>query len=154
MLPGMSEGSQAEDDARTAWTYAINDDTHGWYDHQVSPQVNGSNDPATDQLVCTSTPMRLGSFPDRCGYGQRVPFLVISPYTRANFVSHIQIDQSSVPGFIEDNWLRGQRIGGGSYDAVAGSIAGRDGLLDFHDRPNDNRILLDPTTGVVVSRIH
>ena len=44
------------------------DDSDGWYDHQNSPRVNGSNDPTTDQAVCTSKPVKLGSINDRCGY--------------------------------------------------------------------------------------
>jgi phospholipase C len=127
------------------------DDSDGWYDHQPSPVVNGSNTSA-DAAVCTGVPMRLGSFPDRCGYGPRLPLVVISPYTQANYVSHAITDQSSIINFVEDNWLHGQRIAGGSYDALAGSLAGRGGLLDFHARPSDSRLLLDPTTGEVVGR--
>jgi phospholipase C len=129
------------------------DDSDGWYDHQVSPIVNGSNT-AVDAAICTSTPVRLGSYPDRCGYGQRLPLVVISPYTRSNYVSHNVTDQSSITKFIEDNWLGGEGTGAGSYDAIAGSFYAPGGVLDFHGRPNDNRILLDPTTGEVVSRIH
>jgi phospholipase C len=104
--------------------------------------------------VCTGTPLRLGSFPDRCGYSSRLPLVVISPYTRSNYVSHNVTDQSSVTKFIEDNWLEGQRTGGGSFDAVAGSLYARGGVLDFRGEPNGTRIVLDPTTGEVVSRIH
>ena len=129
------------------------DDSDGWYDHQASPIVNGSNT-TVDAAVCTGTPVRLGSFPDRCGYSSRLPLVVISPYTRSNYVSHNVTDQSSITKFIEDNWLDGQRTGAGSFDAVAGSLYVRGGVLDFRREPNDTRILLDPTTGEVVSRIH
>ncbi len=129
------------------------DDSDGWYDHQASPIVNGSNT-TVDAAVCTGTPVRLGSFPDRCGYSSRLPLVMISPYTRSNYVSHNVTDQSSVTKFIEDNWLDGQRTGAGSFDAVAGSLYARGGVLDFRREPNDTRILLDPTTGEVVSRIH
>jgi phospholipase C len=129
------------------------DDSDGWYDHQASPIVNGSNT-TVDAAVCTGTPLRLGSFPDRCGYSSRLPLVVISPYTRSNYVSHNVTDQSSVTKFIEDNWLEGQRTGGGSFDAVAGSLYARGGVLDFRGEPNGTRIVLDPTTGEVVSRIH
>jgi phospholipase C len=129
------------------------DDSDGWYDHQASPIVNGSNT-TVDAAVCTGTPVRLGSFPDRCGYSSRLPLVVISPYTRSNYVSHNVTDQSSITKFIEDNWLDGQRAGAGSFDAVAGSLYARGGVLDFRREPNDTRILLDPTTGEVVSRIH
>jgi phospholipase C len=129
------------------------DDSDGWYDHQPAPIVNGSNT-ALDASVCTGTPVRLGSFPDRCGYSSRLPLVVISPYTRDNYVSHNVTDQSSITKFIEDNWLEGQRTGLGSFDAVAGSLYARGGVLDFRREPNDTRILLDPATGEVVSRIH
>jgi len=129
------------------------DDSDGWYDHQPAPIVNGSNT-AIDAAVCTSVPVKLGSFPDRCGYSSRLPLVVISPFTRSNYVSHNVTDQASITKFIEDNWLEGQRTGAGSFDAVAGSLYARGGVLDFHGRPNDDRILLDPVTGEVVSRIH
>ena len=129
------------------------DDSDGWYDHQASPIINGSNT-TVDAAVCTGTPVRLGSFPDRCGYSSRLPLVLISPYTRSNYVSHNVTDQSSITKFIEDNWLDGQRTGAGSFDAVAGSLYARGGVLDFCREPNDTRILLDPTTGEVVSRIH
>jgi phospholipase C len=128
------------------------DDSDGWYDHQNSPRVNGSNDPATDQAVCTSKPVKLGSINDRCGYGPRLPLVVISPYTRSNYVSHNVTDQSSVTSFIENNWLHGQRIGSGSYDKIAGNLAGRGGVLDFNVRPQFKPLILNPTTGAVVSK--
>ena len=126
------------------------DDSDGWYDHQDSPRVNGSNDPTLDTPMCTSTPVRLGAAQDRCGYGPRLPLLVISPYTRSNYVSHDLTDQSSVTRFIEDNWSLG-RIGHGSFDVLAGGLDGPGGLLDFHVRPHDTPVLLDPATGEVVS---
>jgi phospholipase C len=126
------------------------DDSDGWYDHQDSPRVNGSDDPTLDTPMCTSTPVRLGSAQDRCGYGPRLPLLVISPYTRSNYVSHKLTDQSSVTAFIEDNWSLG-RIGHGSFDVLAGSLGGPGGLLDFHIRPHASPVLLDPATGEVVS---
>ena len=128
------------------------DDSDGWYDHQNSPRPNGSHDSTTDQAVCTNTPTRLGSFQDRCGYGPRLPLVVISPYTRSNYVSHNLTDQSSVVSFIENNWLHGQRIGKGSFDVLAGNLAGRGGVLDFNTRPNFRPLILNPTTGAVVSK--
>jgi phospholipase C len=126
------------------------DDSDGWYDHQVMPVVNGSNTSA-DTAFCSSAPMTLGSYPDRCGYGQRLPMLVISPWTRQNYVSDNLTNTSSVPAFIEDNWLGGERLGNGSYDAISGSLDGRGGLLDFYTRPHYRPVILNPTTGEVVS---
>jgi phospholipase C len=126
------------------------DDSDGWYDSAVPPVVNGSHDSATDTAICTSKPVILGSDNDRCGYGQRLPFFVISPYTRENYVSGNLTDTTSVVSFIEDNWLRGERISG-SYDAISGSLDGPGGLLDFNVKPHFQPVILDPTTGAVVS---
>ena len=95
--------------------------------------------------------MTLGSFPDRCGFSQRLPMLVISPWTRQNYVSGKLTNTSSITRFIEDNWLHGQRIGGGSYDAISGRLYGNGGLLDFFTRPHFRPVILDPNTGEVVS---
>jgi phospholipase C len=126
------------------------DDSDGWYDHQNSPRVNGSNT-TEDAAVCTTAPVRLGDTPARCGYGPRLPLVVISPYTRENYVSHNVTDQSSVVKFIEDNWLWGQSTGRGSFDRIAGSLDARGGVLNFQCRPHFNPVILNPTTGKVVS---
>jgi phospholipase C len=126
------------------------DDSDGWYDHQVMPVVNGSNTSA-DTPFCSSVPTTLDNWTTRCGYGQRLPLVVISPWTRTNYVSGSRTDQSSVVRFIEDNWLDGQRLGGGSYDALAGSLDARGGVLNFRVRPNFQPVILNPTTGEVVT---
>jgi Phosphoesterase family/Imelysin len=126
------------------------DDSDGWYDHQVMPIVNGSNTSA-DTSFCSSKPTTLDSWTTRCGYGQRLPMLVISPWTRQNYISSNMTNTVSVTKFIEDNWLRGQRIRGGSFDAISGSLDGKGGLLNFHTRPNFRPVILNPETGEVVS---
>ncbi len=127
------------------------DDSDGWYDHAIPPVLNGSDDSTVgDTKVCTSVPTTVGSAEDRCGYGDRLPFIVISPWTRENYVSSNLTDTASIIRFIEDNWLHGERIPG-SFDAVSGNIAGRDGLLDFHIRPHFTPVILNPITGAVVS---
>jgi phospholipase C len=83
----------------------------------------------------------------RCGPGTRIPFLVVSPWARGNFVDHAAISQASVVRFIEDNWLDGKRIGNGSFDATAGSITG---LFDFGRQQGEPALFLDPKTGEVV----
>ena len=125
------------------------DDSDGWYDHQVMPIVNGSNTSA-DTPFCSSVPTTLDSWTTRCGFGQRLPMLVISPWTRQNYVSGSLTNTVSVTKFIEDNWLRGQRIGDGSFDAISGSLDGKGGLLNFRVRPNFRPVILNPTTGKVV----
>ena len=126
------------------------DDSDGWYDHQPSPIVNASH--YTDDALngpgrCTSTPAggtdhMLDGYQDRCGYGPRLPLLVVSPYARTNTVDHRLTDQSSILRFIEDNWLGSRRISG-SFDHIAGSLTG---LLDFR-HPSNGRLILDPATG-------
>jgi phospholipase C len=126
------------------------DDSDGWYDHQSAPRVNGSNT-TQDAAVCTTTPVRIGDTPDRCGYGPRLPLVVISPYTQENYVSHNVTDQSSVVKFIEDNWLGGQSTGPGSFTSIAGSLDARGGVLDFRTRPHFRPVILNPNTGELVS---
>jgi phospholipase C len=135
------------------------DDSDGWYDHQMSPIVNQSQT-AMDALTA---PGQCGSSANtalagtnaehaqgRCGYGPRLPLLVISPYAKSNYVDHTITDQSSITRFIEDNWLGGQRITG-SFDAIAGTL---NGMFEFtkkkRDIPNDGLFLLDPDSGLVV----
>jgi phospholipase C len=130
------------------------DDSDGWYDHQFSPIVNQSTTPAdalTGPGTCgngaTALPGIAGNphANGRCGYGPRLPLLIISPYAKKNFVDHTTTDQSSIIRFVEDNWLDGQRIGDGSFDAVAGSI---NNMLNFeHRRQIDGLLFLDPRTG-------
>ncbi len=124
------------------------DDSDGWYDHQPPVIVNGSNS-SLDAAICTSAPMVLDSYPARCGYGQRLPMLVISPWTRKNYVSGNLTNTVSVTAFIENNWLGGKRIGGGSYEAVSGRLDGPAGLLDFFTAPHFRPVILNPATGQV-----
>jgi phospholipase C len=126
------------------------DDSDGWYDHQAPTIISGSNDATQDAAICTSVPVTVGTANDRCGYSQRLPMVVISPYTRTNYVSNNETDTASVVKFIENNWLYGQRIPD-SFDATSGSLDARGGLLDFNTRPNFTPLILNPTTGAVVS---
>lgn len=84
----------------------------------------------------------------RCGYGPRLPLLVISPFARRNYVDHSLTDQTSILRFLEDNWLAGERVGGGSFDALAGSL---NAMLDF-SHPDARPYLLDEATGQILKR--
>src|SRR5262249_49089416 len=89
----------------------------------------------------------------RCGYGTRIPLLVVSPWAKRNYVDHTLADQSSVLRFIEDNWLNGTRVqsNGGSFDNIAGTL---NNMFNFEDQPGDasvRKIILDPTSGEVVN---
>ncbi|MEU4523295.1 alkaline phosphatase family protein [Amycolatopsis sp. NPDC024027] len=121
------------------------DDSDGWYDHQKSPIINGSHDASQDQAVCTAKPTTLGTYADRCGYGPRLPLLVVSPFSKVNHVDHTLTDQTSVLKFIEDNWFTG-RIGDSSFDTHANSL---NGMFDFW-WPKARKVTLDPKTGAVV----
>ena len=134
------------------------DDSDGWYDHQQSPIINSSAAPSdalngTGKCGSGAEGFGLGTagiaYSDRCGYGPRLPLLVISPYAKQNYVDHTLTDQSSVLRFIEDNWSLG-RIGDGSADATAGTI---DNMFDFSAGPVAPRIFLDPTTGEVTRTV-
>jgi phospholipase C len=130
------------------------DDSDGWYDHVMPPIVSQSNDPANDALLgpagLCGTPQP-GAYLDRCGYGERLPFLAISPFAKRNYVDHSLNDTTSILRFIEDNRGLG-RIGDQSFDAFSGTILG---MFDFDDHggdrdkrdADDRRLLLDPTTG-------
>jgi len=133
------------------------DDSDGWYDHQLGPIVNQSSS-AADALTGTgSCGSGTGALPGpgtngapaqgRCGYGPRLPLLVISPWAKQNFVDHTVTDQTSIIRFIEDNWLDSQRIGNGSFDTIANSIVN---MLDF-TKSNPRHLILNETSGTVVS---
>jgi phospholipase C len=147
------------------------DDSDGWYDHAYKAPTSSSFDSTSQQTIngqtltgydqlngpgqCTATgavqPQGVsgGLINGRCGPGTRTPFIVVSPYAKANFVDSTPITQASVVKFIEDNWLGGQRIGGGSFDANAGSIMN---LFDFSATGGNNPPLyLDPNQGTVLS---
>jgi phospholipase C len=132
------------------------DDSDGWYDHAYVAPMSASFSSA-DQLngngICgTGTaPAGLNGKPvnGRCGPGTRIPFLVISPYAKKNFVDHTAISQASIVRFIEDNWLGSQRLGGGSFDATAGSI---NNMFDFSSAARTTPLFLDPSLGTQVSR--
>ena len=126
------------------------DDSDGWYDSVAPTIVNGSNDATQDAAICTSVAVTVGPTNDRCGYSQRLPFVVISPYTRENYVSSNETNTASVVNFIEDNWLHGERIPN-SFDATSGSLDARGGVLDFNVKPHFTPVILNPTTGAVVS---
>jgi phospholipase C len=88
--------------------------------------------------------MPAGGYEDRCGYGPRLPLLVISPWAKHDFVDHSITDQSSILRFVEDNWGLG-RIGDGSFDARAGSLGK---MFDFDPRHSfDQKLFLNESTG-------
>jgi phospholipase C len=147
------------------------DDSDGWYDHQFATPTTSSFDSTTPESAGNSTDNKRtvtgadqvtsagvcnapgavqgvgingGAVNGRCGPGTRIPFLVISPFAKPNYVDHTQITQASVVRFIEDNWLSSQRIGQGSNDATAGSIMS---LFNFSTTTPAPALFLDPNQG-------
>ena len=132
------------------------DDSDGWYDHVLGPiqtQSQTSLDSLTGTGQCghqaAQVPRTRSGTPEqgRCGLGPRLPFLVISPYARSDYVDSTVIDQSSVVKFIEYNWGL-PMLGNGAADAEAGSI-----LSMFHFGSAANRgLFINPVSGEPVSR--
>jgi phospholipase C len=140
------------------------DDSDGWYDHVYSGVTNPSLSPA-DNLTnttfsgavsgqCGSRPQAtapLAGEQGRCGFGPRIPMLVISPYARVNHVDSDLTDQASIINFIEYNWhLPGIP---GSADQVLSRLDRSEGIkfdlagmFDF-DHPQAGRLILSPVTG-------
>jgi phospholipase C len=127
------------------------DDSDGWYDHAYSGVTNPSQSVADaltgpGQCATATTTTPLAGQQGRCGYGPRMPMLVLSPWAKANYIDHTRTDQSSITRFIEDNWKLG-RISG-SFDSIAGSLNGLLDLTKPHgEAPNERTLLLDPATG-------
>jgi phospholipase C len=171
--PGYQEGHAGYSDPLDEQTFVVNivnflqrqkdwantaviinwDDSDGWYDHQMGPIINQSAttlDALSGAGQCGSGAATLPGViiehaQGRCGYGPRLPLLVISPYAKQNYVDHTATDQSSILRFIEDNWLNGQRITG-SFDTLAGRL---NTMFDFKN-PDTAQYILDPSTGLVV----
>jgi phospholipase C len=135
------------------------DDSDGLYDHQFPPNVHFSGNLAQDTLygvgkaenrqalMCMAPPGQPAPpadrvFEMRCGYGERLPLLVISPFAKENHVDHHLVDQTSVLRFIEDNWGL-PRLGHGSFDVEAGSLLC---MFDF-EHPRDDVFMLNHLTG-------
>jgi len=134
------------------------DDSDGYYDHVYSGIHNASNtstvatppgpqDFLTGTGLCGDTIANppLAGENGRCGFGPRLPFLVISPWARHGAVTHTLSDFGSIDKFIEDNW--GLPRISGSFDANAGTI---NSMFNFSDNENDNgagKLFLDPVTG-------
>jgi phospholipase C len=131
------------------------DDSDGYYDHVFSGVHNPSNTSAVatppgpqDFLngtgICgTTSATPLAGQNGRCGYGPRLPLLVISPWAKHNYVDHTLTDQSSILKFVEDNWSL-PRISG-SYDAIAGTLNHMFSFGGLHG--HNTQLFLDPTTG-------
>jgi phospholipase C len=139
------------------------DDSDGWYDHANPGVVNPSLSPA-DNLTGTTlsgpTSGQCGPMPQtsaplageqgRCGFGPRLPMVVISPFAKQNHVDHNLSDQASTINFVEYNW--GLPGIAGSFDQALPSTDKAEhapfdlaGMFNFEDQAPP--LVLDPTTG-------
>ena len=127
------------------------DDSDGFYDHAYSGVHNPSNtsgvaNPPGPQDFLTGTGLCGSGTPlagqnGRCGYGPRMPLLLISPWAKRGAVNHTLTDFGSIDKFVEDNW--GLPRIPGSFDSMAGSL---NSMFDFHGH-GDPKLFLDPNTG-------
>ncbi len=156
------------------------DDSDGWYDHAFHGVVNPSADAQYDFMNSSGkttgsacgTPgaapalrSPLAGDQDRCGPGARLPFVVISPWAKRNFIDHSFIDQSSVIKFIQENWGVGG-LGGGAFESLSGVNAGGGqnppgtptsgdlrNLFDLNQAaPRAPAVFISPSMGVITSR--
>ncbi len=133
------------------------DDSDGWYDHADPGVVNPSDtvaDAVTGTGMCGSGAPLAGE-EGRCGYGPRLPLLVISPWAKSDFVDHTKTSQASVVKFIQQNWHLAPISG--SFANITGSL---DNMFVFdddhghfgHDRfPDFAPFILNPVTGQPVA---
>ena len=87
-------------DWNTTAIFVVWDDWGGWYDHVAPTQL------------------------DVYGLGMRVPLLVISPYARAGYISHVDHEFGSIMRFTEETF---------DLQTLAASDARSDDLLDCFD---------------------
>jgi phospholipase C len=124
------------------------DDSDGYYDHQ-KPTIINSSDTGNDSTICTSAftagVPEIGGHSDSCGPSQRLPFLVISPYAKHNYVDHSMTTQVSTLKFIEQNWGL-PTIGGATFDNLT-QVGNLDSFFDW-SHPQQNEVLLDSTCNV------
>jgi phospholipase C len=128
------------------------DDSDGWYDQVMPPIVRDSASPAdkiSGEGKCGShaeeeaTSLGKSFQNDRCGFGPRLPLMVISPWAKQNYVDNTLTDQSSIIKFVEENWSLGT-LGGQSSDAQAGTL---ETMFDFSGGSRAPAVELSPVTG-------
>jgi phospholipase C len=73
------------------------DEHGGYYDHVVPPRAI-----RPDSINPIPVPGNVGATYDR--YGFRVPAIVVSPWARKDYVSHVVQDLTSMTAFIEHKW--------------------------------------------------
>jgi phospholipase C len=140
------------------------DDSDGWYDHANSGVSNPSLSAAdnlsnttfsgTSSGECGPSPQTaapLAGEQGRCGFGPRMPLMLISPFARHNYVDHNLSSQSSILNLIEYNWQLPPISGSADQllakrDSSQGLPFDLAGMFDFSATANPP-LLLDPATG-------
>ena len=102
---------------KTSAIFIFWDDYGGWYDHVPPPYV------------------------DYDGLGFRVPLVVVSPYAKRGYVSHVRYEHGSLLRFIEDRFGLSQLS---ASDARANSPASD--CFDFSQSPRKFRKISTPMT--------
>ena len=113
------------------------DDSDGWYDHAFAKTTSASFDAEADQLdgpgkcgtrqATARCRRQAGQRPLRSRHAAAVPGdLAVG---QAELCQPRPVSLASVVRFIEDNWLHGRRLGGGSFDALGGFDHGHVRLL-------------------------
>jgi phospholipase C len=87
------------------------DDWGGWYDH-VAPSA----------------------FHNQYEYGFRVPLIVVSPYAKAKYISHVNHNFGSILKFIETNWGLGF-VGAGNYSDSYSDTDDFSDCFDYNQTP-------------------
>jgi phospholipase C len=97
-----------------------------------------------------------GPYPNACAaFGQlgfRVPFLVVSPFAKAHYVSHTIGDHASILAFIEERFLNDQPSGGGGHlhltlrDQYASPL---EDLFDFDNAPSLDTLVIEAQPPVI-----
>jgi len=147
------------------------DDSDGWYDHVFSgvtnPSLSGADNltpstlgkisptnPTSGKCGDETTTQPLAGEQGRCGFGPRLPLIVISPWAKSNYVDHSLSDQASIINFIEYNW--GLPAISGSFDQVLAATDKAEGLpfdlaglFNFNPGHTQPAVQLDPVTGQV-----
>ncbi len=101
---GVHRPGRERADARAHWKHTalfLTYDEHGGYYDHVPPPRAMKPDSIAPIPVPGQPPLVPGSF-DR--YGFRVPLVVVSPWPRAEYVSHVVQDHTSITAFVERKW--------------------------------------------------
>jgi len=113
----------------TTAMFLVYDEHGGWYDH-VPPRPAVRPDDVPPEI--TVPPDQPGAY-DMTGF--RVPCVVISPYAKEDYVSHVVYDHTSILKFLETKW---------NLPAMTYRDANAQDMLDFLDVHRKRPPFADP----------